>query len=208
MNSPESISLLVTLAVIAVLVFGYVFMNYFYLCRQIKIKEALYIAELERKNIQLEEAKLRNKELNERLKERTAQAFLNPVSGHPNLLGSKARIDDLFDRLERGIVGKVTLVYIDLDKFKPVNGEYGHHNGDKVIKIACKLLLHSVRHSDIVIHLSGDEYCILCADTEKEEIEAIMKRANTALAEYNFTFAKEGKVNTSYTYAFVESDKH
>lgn len=139
---------------------------------------------------------------------RTAQAFSNFVSGMPNLLGSQARIADIFDRLERGIVKKVTVVYVDLDKFKPINGEYGHDNGDKVIRIAGKILQNSVRSSDIVIHFSGDEFGIICADTEKTVIEAILKRANTALAEYNFTFAKEGRVNTSYSFGIAESNKY
>jgi len=190
---PVEKSILIVMVVFVVFLFmGIVVLNNLY--KQLKVNEAQLKKDLD--------------ELTLKLQERTTQAFLSPVSGLPNLLGSQARIDDMFDRYERGVVKKVTVVWIDLYKFKPVNDEYGHPKGDKVLMIAGKLLLHSVRHSDIVIHFSGDEFGIICADTEKVEIEAILVRANTALAEYDFTFAKEGKVNTKFCFGIAESDKY
>lgn len=205
MGSIESIFTLVTvLGIFSVLCVVYIIMLYTRTCT---IK-AHYKKELEKKSLIIEELKKNNTEKETQLRTRTTQAFLSPVSGLPNLLGSQARIDDMFARLERGKVEKATVIGIDLYKFKPINDLYGHKNGDKVLKIAGEVLFSVTRPEDIVIHLHGDEFAIICADTDVEEIEAILARANTALLEYDFTFAKEGTVNTKYSFGIAESNKY
>jgi diguanylate cyclase (GGDEF)-like protein len=54
-----------------------------------------------------------------------------------------------------------TLIYLDLDDFKPVNDRHGHAAGDAVLKaIAAKLALE-VRASDVVARIGGDEFVVL-----------------------------------------------
>jgi len=56
---------------------------------------------------------------------------------------------------------RLALLFIDLDRFKPINDLYGHDAGDAVLRIVAKRLRESVRDSDIVCRQGGDEFVIL-----------------------------------------------
>ncbi len=55
---------------------------------------------------------------------------------------------------------------IDADHFKQVNDNYGHPSGDKVLLSLATLLRHSVHNDDLVCRLGGDEFLILCPNTD------------------------------------------
>jgi len=74
---------------------------------------------------------------------------------------------------------RMAILFIDLDRFKPINDEYGHDAGDTVLKTIAKRLLQMVRESDTVCRQGGDEFVILIpefADTESLERLAIKLR--------------------------------
>ncbi len=62
----------------------------------------------------------------------------------------------------------VTVLMIDIDKFKNVNDTYGHGNGDEVIKSLATLLMEHTRESDIVARIGGEEFVVLLPNTTKE----------------------------------------
>ena len=53
------------------------------------------------------------------------------------------------------------LIYVDLDGFKPVNDRHGHAAGDAVLKAIAAALVRSVRASDVVARIGGDEFAVL-----------------------------------------------
>ena len=61
------------------------------------------------------------------------------------------------------------VIYIDLDGFKAVNDEYGHSAGDAIIRHVGLLLTDSVRESDVVGRLGGDEFGIILNRASAEE---------------------------------------
>lgn len=61
------------------------------------------------------------------------------------------------------------VIYIDLDGFKAVNDEYGHSAGDAVLRHVGVLLTDSVRESDVVGRLGGDEFGIILNRATAEE---------------------------------------
>lgn len=64
------------------------------------------------------------------------------------------------------------VIYIDLDGFKAVNDEYGHSAGDAVLRHVGVLLTDSVRESDVVGRLGGDEFGIILNRATAEEAAA------------------------------------
>ena len=93
----------------------------------------------------------------------------------------------LKDKLESSLVKTdknnsiLTLFFIDLDGFKPVNDEYGHAQGDKVLKIIAQRLLSTIRNDDMVARLGGDEFVITLLSFSKHDeiINALNRVMNT-----------------------------
>jgi diguanylate cyclase (GGDEF)-like protein len=79
----------------------------------------------------------------------------------------------------------LTLMMIDVDKFKDVNTKFGHLTGDVVLANTAALLKQSVRGSDAVFRYGGDEFLIILADTSSVDSVHVVQRIRVGLAEWN-----------------------
>jgi len=78
----------------------------------------------------------------------------------------------------------LTLFFIDLDGFKPVNDKYGHEQGDKVLKVIAQRLLDTIRNDDMVARLGGDEFVItLLSFNEHGEIINALNRVMSTISQ-------------------------
>ena len=78
----------------------------------------------------------------------------------------------------------LTLFFIDLDDFKPVNDVYGHAQGDKVLKIIAQRLLTVIRNNDMVARLGGDEFVItLLSFSHYDEIIKALERVMNTISQ-------------------------
>lgn len=100
------------------------------------------------------EEKVRHASLHDALTGLPNRAMLFEYAGH--LLPHNRRI-------ERG----AAVLFLDLDRFKPINDTHGHDTGDEVLKEVAKRLSRSLRAEDIVIRLGGDEFVILLQDIKE-----------------------------------------
>ena len=73
--------------------------------------------------------------------------------------------------------GRVGVLYLDLDGFKPVNDTLGHGAGDEVLVAVARRLDAAVRDGDLVARLGGDEFAVLCPTlTGTGELEVLAQR--------------------------------
>jgi diguanylate cyclase (GGDEF)-like protein/PAS domain S-box-containing protein len=84
----------------------------------------------------------------------------------------------LYERLRAGIARadrygrKLGVVYMDLDQFKPINDKYGHETGDCLLQAVARRLNDTMRQSDTISRVGGDEF-IICLEQIKNEQDAI-----------------------------------
>ena len=80
---------------------------------------------------------------------------------------------------------------VDLDHFKRINDTYGHLAGDKVLVDVAKILLDSVRHSDVVCRYGGEEFAILLSDAKAPWFVDICERLRTSVSDHSFNWKSE-----------------
>lgn len=61
------------------------------------------------------------------------------------------------------------IAYIDLDSFKPVNDNFGHHIGDVVLRMVADRLTEALRGCDFVARVGGDEFIAIIEEIDSEE---------------------------------------
>ncbi|KFZ30652.1 signal peptide protein [Pseudidiomarina salinarum] len=87
-------------------------------------------------------------------------ALMDPLTGLPNRALFYDRVNSARARAKRDGVG-LGLLYLDLDKFKEVNDEYGHATGDALLSSVGQRIKHAVRATDTLARLGGDEFVVL-----------------------------------------------
>jgi len=127
-----------------------------------------------------------HRQLEQKVQERTlelsqANTRLEFLATHDSLTGLPNRLL-LSDRLDQAIrlslrsKAKFALFFIDLDNFKDVNDSFGHAVGDQVLQAVGEALADSMRDSDTVARLAGDEFSMILHDVRDESDLAIVAR--------------------------------
>lgn len=94
------------------------------------------------------------------------QATFDSLTGLPNRLFYNDRLEKAIENAKRNNL-KLAVLFVDLDKFKPINDNYGHQTGDDVLVEAANRIKKCLRESDTVSRLSGDEFAIILNDIPK-----------------------------------------
>jgi diguanylate cyclase (GGDEF)-like protein len=109
--------------------------------------------EVERLAAQLEQSR-------ERISDLEALIEIDPLTELRNRRGFERELKRSLAYVKR-YGASAALLFIDLDRFKPVNDRHGHAAGDTVLKTVAATLTRHVRASDVVARLGGDEFVVL-----------------------------------------------
>jgi len=103
----------------------------------------------------------RTKELSEVNLHLEQLSLTDVLTGLPNRRHAMQQLASLWNE------SPLVCMMIDADHFKAVNDTYGHDAGDLVLCELARTLQHAVRNDDIVCRLGGDEFFIICPDTNQ-----------------------------------------
>lgn len=103
-------------------------------------------------------------ELEQRL---TRQALHDPLTGLPNRAFFLQELERTLARQQRRPQQRCTVLFIDINRFKPVNDRFGHAAGDQLLVEVARRLEGTVRPGDIVARLGGDEFTVLLDNLEE-----------------------------------------
>jgi diguanylate cyclase (GGDEF)-like protein len=78
-----------------------------------------------------------------------------------------------------------SLMYFDLDHFKPINDRFGHAEGDRALRDFARLLQQTFRESDVIGRIGGDEFAVFATGAVDEGLASALGRLHAAVAEFN-----------------------
>lgn len=111
---------------------------------------------------------------------------------------SRAAMEGLIDAADKAVQQDITLIYLDLNKFKYVNDTYGHEVGDKVLKVYSKSLRKIFGKIGFVGRMGGDEFMVILTGITKDTAKKLCKKLEEVLVEDSKQLGFEYTISTSY----------
>lgn len=100
------------------------------------------------------------------------------------------RMLDDFLRIEIDIANRhdenLSLIIVDIDYFKKVNDTFGHLAGDNLLTQVSKIILENLRSSDIFGRYGGEEFLIICTQTNKENAFILAEKLRVLIRDFEF----------------------
>jgi len=115
------------------------------------------------------------------LRHKTA-AMIDPLTGLPNRRSFMEEAARLTER-HRSHPKPVTVLLMDMDHFKSINDRFGHAIGDQVLEVFAETVRQSVRSTDLISRLGGEEFAAVLYDISREKAFAVADRIRTSFAQ-------------------------
>ncbi len=136
-----------------------------------------YRKDLEATNARLEQANLRLKDM----------ATIDPLTGLFNRIVLQKRLKEEFMRAQR-YGTPLSLILLDVDRFKMFNDTFGHPAGDDVLQTVGKLLRVASRNTDVIARFGGEEFAVLCPSTDADGATVLAERTQKSFEEASWTW--------------------
>lgn len=125
------------------------------------------------------------------------QALHDPLTGLANRALLMERLAQALARTERR-PSSVAVLFLDIDRFKTINDNFGHEVGDSVLACIGDRLRKALRPEDMASRFGGDEFVVLCEDLEDDRhVVTIAERIGRSISEPISLEAGEVVVTTS-----------
>jgi diguanylate cyclase (GGDEF)-like protein len=132
-----------------------------------------------------------------------AQSNLDLLTGLYNRRGFEDRAEALFQDVHSR-QRPLCVLFADLDGFKAINDNLGHHVGDTVLRKVAGLINASIRESDVAARYGGDEFVVLMPDTTLAQANGVAARLQGAVAQW----ARSGDFQVTLSIGMGEAPVH
>lgn len=105
-------------------------------------------------------------------------AFTDPLTGLANRRYALDRLEQEWNTAVR-YARPIACMIVDIDHFKAVNDTHGHDVGDRVLQQTAQLLRENVRKSDVVCRFGGEEFLVICKDTNLQGVRTVAEHIRT-----------------------------
>lgn len=112
-------------------------------------------------------------------------ASTDPLTGVPNRRMLELDLKR-YGKLSTRYGNALSLIMLDLDNFKVINDTYGHQIGDEVLKEIARLIQKSIRETDTIYRYGGEEFAVLCPQTDKEGAYELSERIRNSIKNHRF----------------------
>ncbi|HEX8031460.1 MAG TPA: HD domain-containing phosphohydrolase, partial [Vicinamibacterales bacterium] len=112
-------------------------------------------------------------------------SLTDPLTGLPNTRFMFMHLTRELARAER-LKAEVALLVMDLDNFKEINDQHGHHVGDRALREVAAVLRAGIRPYDICVRYAGDEFIVVLSGCSPEEVERKRLDLQRAVDEVQF----------------------
>ena len=100
----------------------------------------------------------------------------------------------------------ISVLVLDIDKFKNVNDTYGHMHGDNVIKMISIIMKERLRDSDVLSRFGGEEFVIVCRNTNKDNSIYLAEQLRKTV-EQQVTCSGKDEIKVTISIGIVTVDK-
>lgn len=138
-------------------------------------------------------------------KELTHLALHDNLTKLPNRLLLEDRIEQTIQKMKRN-GGVFTLMFLDLDGFKPINDAFGHHVGDQLLAQVGERLKGRLRGADTLARVGGDEFVLLAEIDSAEDASGIAKNVIDLVNQPFNVGGQELRVSTSMGIVLYPTD--
>lgn len=101
-----------------------------------------------------------------------------------------------------------SLIFFDLNKFKPINDNFGHLEGDRALKAVAEQMRETFRDSDLLARLGGDEFVVLLPGSSLQYAREITLRFRSMLEDYNRLANRGYEISFSEGIVQIEHDQN
>ncbi|MGB5868337.1 MAG: GGDEF domain-containing protein, partial [Arcobacteraceae bacterium] len=85
----------------------------------------------------------------------------------------------------------LSMIVVDIDKFKNINDTYGHNVGDSVLKELSQILVAHIRENDMVARWGGEEFVVIVYTKDINVTQNVAEKLRIAIEKYDFTTVKK-----------------
>jgi diguanylate cyclase (GGDEF)-like protein len=133
-------------------------------------------------------------------------ARVDPLTGLVNRAGFELRVAEAMDRC-RSTGSLMALMYLDIDRFKQINDQFGHHTGDALLRAFAGRLSQTLRSTDAVARLGGDEFTVIMESLPRPEVASTVAAKIVQAMSTPFVVEQQAiHVTTSIGLAFYQGD--